>query len=270
MHIIYVDDEQPALNNFRMTVAPFLDIESLNTFQSGEAAIKWASEHPVDAAFLDMEMPGLHGLDLARQLKETNHNIRIVFVTAYNQYALDAFGVGAIGYVIKPYMRADIRKELDKAALIRSTAKKDIIIQTIPHFSVSIHGETFRPGREKALELLALLVEFGERGLTTGEAIACLWPDRPNDSTTHSLFRMTYKRLTDALESAGAAGLVFTEHNRRFLQTSMVDCDLYRILEGDTQTARKYDGQYLQEYPWSDDRNGQLHLMILHKEYWST
>lgn len=269
MHVIYVDDEQPALNNFRMTVASFLDIDSLHTFQSGEEALFWATHNPVDAAFLDMEMPGLHGLELARQLKETNDNIRIVFVTAYNQYALDAFNVGAVGYVIKPYMRSDIRKELDKAALIRNKTEKRVIIQTIPSFSVTIDGEPFRPGREKALELLALLVENGERGITAGEAISALWPDRPNDTTTQSLFRVTYKRLSDALEKVGMPDLLISHHNRRFLQTAMVDCDLYRILEGDVQAAKKYYGQYLQEYEWSDERNGQLHRMILDKDFWS-
>ncbi len=268
MHIIYVDDEPLALNNFRMTVAAFRDIDTLETFSSGEEALLWAQENDVDAAFLDMEMPGLHGLELARRLKETNQNIRIVFVTAYNQYALDAFGVGAIGYVIKPYMRSDIRKELDKAALIRSKNDKRIRIQTIPNFSVTIDEKPFRPGREKSLELFALLVEFGERGLTAGEAIACLWPDRPNDAGTQSLFRMTFKRLTDALETHGVADVLETRHNRRYLKTDMVDCDLYRILAGDKQASKKYDGNYLQEYAWADDRNGQLHRMLLADEKW--
>ena len=89
MHVICVDDEKPALDNFRLTVASFLDIESLKLFRDGVSALAWAKEHPVDTAFLDMEMPGIHGLALALQLKEINENIHIVFLNAYRQYALE-------------------------------------------------------------------------------------------------------------------------------------------------------------------------------------
>lgn len=116
MRIIYVDDEKPAIENFRFTVANFQEVDELSTFQSGEEALEFANSNTVDAAFLDMEMPGIHGLELARALRSRSPEIRIVFVTAYGQYALDAFGVDAVGYVLKPYTAADIRKELSKCA----------------------------------------------------------------------------------------------------------------------------------------------------------
>ena len=68
----------------------------------------------VDVDFVDKEIPELHGMGLETNQKEKNKNIRVVFVTAYSQYAMDAWGVGATGYVLKPYSSADIRKQLDK------------------------------------------------------------------------------------------------------------------------------------------------------------
>ena len=70
MRVIYVDDEQPALDNFRLTTANFSEIDSLELFQDGEEALGYVREHPVDAAFLDMEMPDIHGLGLALKLRE--------------------------------------------------------------------------------------------------------------------------------------------------------------------------------------------------------
>ena len=262
MHVIYVDDEQPALDNFRWTVAKFTDIDSLNLFQNGEAALEWTRQHVVDVAFVDMEMPGLHGLGLAAKLKEYNKNIRVVFVTAYSQYAMDAWGVGATGYVLKPYSSADIRKELDKCAFCPLPSQR-IMIQTIPSLAVSVDGQALHFAGGKPRELMALLVDRGERGITSGEGIMCLWPERSNDASAQSLFRMTYKRLADTLEQVGIGHILVSAANRRYLRVEEVDCDLYRILSGDTEVQKRYDGRYLQEYSWAEERNGQLYRMLI-------
>ena len=266
MHVIYVDDEQPALDNFKFTVASCPEISSLTMFLSGEEALRWAKSYLVDVAFLDMEMPGLHGLALAMKLREIHRNIRVIFVTAYSQYAMDAWGVDAIGYVLKPYAASDIMKEIRKCSF-RPLPSQRVEIQTIPDFAVMVDGVPLHLARTKVRELLALLVDRGDRGITTGEGIAYLWPERPNDPKTQSLFRMTYKRLADALEAAGIGHIVVSRGNRRFLQMDQVDCDVYRILSGDRQAAKRYNGQYLQEYSWAEERNGQLSRMLLYGDY---
>ena len=262
MHVIYVDDERPALDNFRLTVASFREVSSLELFQDGQAALDWVRTHPVDAAFLDMEMPGLHGLALALRIQEASPSTRVVFVTAYSQYALDAWGVDATGYVLKPYASADIHKELMKCSSRPRTPSR-VVIETIPMLSVTVDGVALIFPGSKMRELFALLVDCGDRGLTTGEGIAFLWPDRPNDANTQSLFRMTYKRLADLLEDAGVGDIIVSQESRRYLRVDQVDCDLYRILSGDKQAGRRYVGQYLQEYSWSEDRNAQLYRMLL-------
>lgn len=264
MHVIYVDDELPALSNFKMTTADFAEIDSLGLFQDGEKALEYAEQHPVDAAFLDMEMPGIHGLGLALKLKESHPRIRVVFVTAYSRYAMDAWGVDATGYVLKPYTASDIHKELIKCMHQLPPTDK-VVIETIPALSVTINGRPLSIPGAKTRELLALLTDRGTQGITTGEGITCLWPERRDDTKTRALFRMTYKRLSDALEEAGVENIITSKDGRRFLCVEQVDCDLYRILSGDTQAERKYDGQYLREYPWAEERNGQLYRMLMTK-----
>ena len=263
MDIICVDNEQAALDQFMLTTVLLPLVEDMQLFLDGESALVWAGSHNVDVAFLDIEMPGMNGLELARRLKEMDPNIRIVFVTAHEQYALDAFRVDAIGYVLKPYSREDIQRELDKAFRIRPRPVHRMVIQTIPNFSVSVDGNALQIRRPKVVELFALLVDRGERGITSGEGIACLWPERPGDSNAQTLFRMTYKRLADALEEAGVGDIIATKGNRRFLRENLVDCDLYKIMAGDAQTAKRYAGEYLCEYSWAEDRNGQLYRMLL-------
>lgn len=261
MHIIYVDDEQPALNNFRLTAAKIQEIDSLNLFRSGAEALNWMKEHVVDIAFLDMEMPGVHGLSLAQKLKEISPDTRIVFTTAYDQYAMEAWGVDAVGYILKPYTVNDIRKELKKC-IYRPLPSQRVVIQTIPTLAVTVDGVPLHLPGTKTRELFALMIDRGDRGITAGEGIAYLWPDRPSDASAQSLFRMTYKRLADMLEEAGIGNIIESRENRRYLKANQVDCDLYRILSGDRQAAQKYDGEYMREYSWAEDRNGQLYRMI--------
>lgn len=261
MRIIYVDDERPAIENFKFTVADFNDVESLNCFQSGEEAIDYAKNNKVDAAFLDMEMPGIHGLDLARELQKINDKTRIVFVTAYGEFALEAFGVDAVGYVLKPYSAADIRKQLSKCSY-RALPSHRVVIETMPNLNVTVDGITLRIPSAKSREMLAFLIDCGERGFSVGECIAKLWPERPADSSTLSLCRMTWKRLVSAFERFGAENILYTADGRRHINTEAVSCDLYRILADDKQAAKKYNGEYLSEYEWSEARNAQLHKML--------
>lgn len=258
MHIIYVDDEIPAINNFRLTVENIEEIKKLNTFQSGEEALEFAKFNTVDVAFLDMEMPGIHGLKLAGALKELDSAIRVIFVTAFGQYALEAFGVEATGYLLKPYTAGDIRRELAKCTYKHLPSFR-MVVRTIPNFSVTVNGSPLFFSGSKPREMLALLVDRGESGFSIGEAIACLWPERPYDGKTQSLCRMTWKRLTGALESAGVGDVIYTSGNRRYIKTAAVDCDLYRILAGDKQAAKRYNGEYLSEYDWAEERNAQLY-----------
>lgn len=261
MKIIYVDDEKPAIDNFRLTTANFPEIKELHTFQSGEEALEFAKANTVDAAFLDMEMPGIHGLDLAKALKAHDPEIRVVFVTAFGQYALEAFGVDATGYLLKPYTTSDIRKELAKCTYKHLPSHR-VTVETIPTLSVMVDGVPLYIAGGKPREMFALLIDRGQQGFTMNEAISCLWPERPADTKTQSLCRMTWKRLADVLGNAGVEYILKKGENRRYIQADEIECDLYRILSGDKQAFRKYSGEYLREYQWAEGRNAQLYWMI--------
>ena len=256
MRIIYVDDEKIQLENFRLTVRDMEGVESLKLFGSSPEAYEWALENPVDVAFLDIEMPHMNGIQLAKKLKKYNRNICIIFVTAYGQYTIDAFGVRAAGYLMKPYTRSDIEAEIENALwLTGNTAKKQITISTMPDILVTVNGKNIFRGHSKQEELFALLVDRGRNGITKGDALSCLGEGKtPSDSTYWSwLFR-----LKNILEDAGIADLIATNGNIKYLKTEMVDCDLYRMLEGDAAVIQKYFGSYLRRYSWAEERIAEL------------
>ena len=258
MQVICVDDEQPILDNFKAKVSDMSGVDQLQLFKSARAALEWVENHPVDVAFLDMEMPEMSGLELARKLRQIDPNIRIIFVTAYGQYALDAFGVDALGYVLKPYTRGDIEKELEKAMRMRPKANNKVVIRTMPEFMIRVAGKVLHLGSAKQTELLALLVDRGEVGVTTGEAIACLWPNRPADESTQTLYRVTYHRLVEGLREVGAEDILHSAGRKRYIRSDQVDCDLYRMLQRDENAVQSYAGEYLREYSWAESRVAQL------------
>ena len=81
------------------------DLEVRATCEDGGAALEAIGEHQPDVAFLDIRMPGLTGLEVAAAMLEASPRTQIVFVTAYNQYAIDAFEKGAVDYLLKPIAR---------------------------------------------------------------------------------------------------------------------------------------------------------------------
>lgn len=255
MKIIAVDDERALLENFRLTVAEIPGIESLELFQSSEEALAWVEGHEVDVAFLDIEMPVIPGIELGKRIHEVNPDVKIVYVTAYAQYAMEAFGVDAIGYLLKPYEAEDIQHELEKAGRIKPRAKKKISIYTMPDLLITVDGNPISMRHTKVEELLALLVDRGSVGVTSGEVLACLWEGDVQDKNKYWI---TFSRLKDKLEEEGIAHILGSNGQTKFLRTDLVDCDLYRMLAGDKNEISRYAGNYLTRYSWAEDRNAQL------------
>ena len=254
MRVIYVDDEKLLLENFRLTAGELKGVDELYTFCSGEEALRWVEKNTVDVAFLDIEMPVMNGIELARRLKQMDVNIRIVFVTAFEQYALQAFGVDAIGYLLKPYEAAEIEKELNKAASIRRRPNKRIRIYTMPDLIISVDDRPLRLGHTKQEELLALLIDRGEAGITKGEAISCLW----SEYTSDNIYWTTMSRLKALLEEAGISDILVTKGQTKCINTEIIECDMYQMLKGEPSAIARYDGIYLRRFSWAEERNAQL------------
>lgn len=267
MQIIYIDDEQSALDNFQLMVASFSQIKSLKVFREGQKALEWAQKHTVDVAFLETKLPEMNGLALAAKLKELNMNTRVIFLTAYSEYAMDAWKIDADGYLLKPYTPEALQKQLNKCITYKSLPSQRIVIETMPTLAVTVNGKAIKFGQSQIREIFALLVDRGDRGITTKEGVETLWPNRPIDNASKSRFRMAYKRLITALEKDNIAHILESTGKRRYLRVDLVDCDICRILSGDLQLAQKYNGRYLEEFFWAEATNEQLKRIILSDEF---
>lgn len=102
LHVLVVDDERPALEELSWLLRQDPRVGDVRAVQSGPEALRALEEAEVDVVFSDISMPGLDGMDLARVIARFARRPQVVFVTAHDQHAVDAFAVEATDYVMKP------------------------------------------------------------------------------------------------------------------------------------------------------------------------
>jgi two-component system response regulator LytT len=123
---IIVDDEKPAREELAFLLKAFPEIHVLAHGKNGLDAVSLIKEHNPDLVFLDVQMPGLDGFGVLKKLVERKLKVpHVVFATAFDHYAVQAFDVNAVDYVLKPFDKARIQKAIQKV-------KKEIDAHTSP------------------------------------------------------------------------------------------------------------------------------------------
>lgn len=126
LNVLIIDDEQLILDNLRFILKQFREINIVFESTDAFAALEYIQNSAdIDLIFVDISMPILNGLDFAERVFNSNPNIKIVFVTAYEKYAVDSFGVNTIDYVLKPPTASRIQKILDKIRKMHEGEQKD-------------------------------------------------------------------------------------------------------------------------------------------------
>lgn len=129
LRALVVDDEVPALEELTYLLSRDPRIGSLRAASSGAEALRALDAEPVDVVFCDVRMPGLDGLDLARVLARFTQRPQVVFVTAYDRHAIDAFDLRATDYVMKPVrperLAEAVRRVVEAAAPQEASARTE-------------------------------------------------------------------------------------------------------------------------------------------------
>ncbi|MFF2372410.1 LytR/AlgR family response regulator transcription factor [Agromyces sp. NPDC058110] len=112
--VLIADDEQPAIDELAFLLSQDPRIGTIHQASSGSEAIRLLTREPVDAAFLDIHMPGLTGFDLARALQRFEHRPALVFVTADEEGALEAFDLAAVDYLLKPVRTERLQRSIGR------------------------------------------------------------------------------------------------------------------------------------------------------------
>ncbi len=246
MKILLVDDEELQLLRLEKAVKEAVKDAEILSFSNPLEAFDRCRDEALDLAFLDIEMPGINGIQLAKRLKKARPSINIIFVTAYPQYALEAFSLHASGYLTKPVSKQKVIEELNHLREpVQLPNKKSLQVKCFGNFEVFKDGKPLRFSYKKSKELFAYLIDREGSVIHINELNAVLWEeDHP------SYLRNLIVDIQSTLRDAGADDVFIRRHSECSIDPERVDCDAYEYKKGNPEAIRAYRGEYMMQYSW--------------------
>ncbi|MFZ7102443.1 MAG: response regulator [Peptococcaceae bacterium] len=272
---IIVDNEEPAISILKILLERTGQATVIDSFLSAAEALAGLKKAKSDVAFLDIEMPETNGLELAGNILATDSDIEIIFVTAYDQYALNAFRVNALDYLLKPLSFEDVEKTVArlikrKGSLAGSNPKLSANgrIYCFGKFSVygTVSKQPMKWRTSKAEELFAFMLQNLESEIPKGRICEALWPEYNAEKVDIQLHTTIYK-MKKGLSSANinfdfsfSNGCYWMSLPQVYIDTVEFDSQITFSVLVDESTIEKYEktlllykGDYLEDndYLWS-------------------
>lgn len=267
MKIVAVDDELLAVRLLEDSIRKVCNNAELFVFNDVDDVIACAEKQEIDVAFLDIEMPGMNGLQLAKRLKDINPKINIIFVTGYSEYMKEGIDLRMSGYLFKPVTPEAIKKELENLRNpIDWDENKKIRIETFGNFAAYVGEYQIKFNRRQAKEILAYLIDKRGTGVTYPELASIIFEDGVYDRTAQKNLQVYIVSLAKTLEEYGAKKVLIRTRKEIRIDKNQVDCDFYKFMDGDVRAINSYTGQYLSEYSWAEFTTGYLDKQILYKK----
>ena len=267
MNIWALDDEELMLWALTDSLEKvFNENDIIKGFEESEDAIgfvKSLGNKPLDYAFLDIRLRGGNGIDVAKEIKKLKPKTKILFCTAYSDRAIDAFGVNAVGYLLKPITPEKIRNSLEQLSLMFSNigdipTEKKVEIKTFGNFDVFVDKKPIHWKRLKAKELLALLVDKKGASVTNVEIAITLWEDDNKVKSVPTII----SSLRHTLKDYGVEDILIRSRNHTAIDTTKVLCDVYEFYDGKATALNLYQGEYMANYSWAEFTNAYLQSQI--------
>ncbi len=266
---IAVDDEKLSLMRIERILREIPGVRFLEAYQNPSEAAAHDAVLEADVAFLDVEMPELDGLALSELLVEKNPNLEVIFVTAHEKYALQAYQLNAIGYLLKPVQFDDVRRHIERVSRYKRIVRERQA--AAPHFKVFGQFYLFiQPNEvaafrtEKTEELLALLLSQRGKPVSRDYICALLWPDMTEERAVRN-FHTTAYNIRNRFCETGITDILLRNLDSYRINSDRVTSDLDVFcaalhLPNDTkervQTLERalqvYDGVFMEgrDYVW--------------------
>lgn len=260
MIIFVIDDEELSLKSAKRILKLVAPDAELHCFSSAFDALEAVNNENIipDVVFSDIEMPEMSGIIFATQLKSLAPDARVIFVSAYSEYTVDAFKVRAQGYLMKPATVKDVLAELERVPRSHTVDSDKLEVKCFGHFEVFYKSKPLVFQIEQTKELLAFLID--KKGALCSPIGICdaLQRDASDMSTVSQRVRNLVSDLKNTLVEIGMEDVLIQNHRRIAIQKNKIDCDYYRMLDGDVDTINSYKGEYMSDYSWAKHTRNHL------------
>lgn len=256
MNILIADDEMSMRYDLKFAVERVAASDD-NVFffaQDYDTAVEQINNNKIDIAFLDINMPGKTGLELAQTIKSLDSDINIIMVTAHRKYALDALRLYVSAYLLKPVDDNELREalaNLRKPVSQTQPDSKKLDVKCFGNFEVFVDGKTVRFSRQKGKELLAYLVCLRGASATRGEICANLFEEN-NEKKSFEHLKKAVQSLKKDLSKYKLEEALVHSRNAYLVNTDLIACDYYDYLERKPEAQNSYRGEFINQYSWAE------------------
>ena len=247
MKVLLVDDEELQLLRLENACKNVLKDSEFFVFSNSSKAFEGVKDKKIDLAFLDIEMPGLNGIQLAKKLKSVNPKVKIIFVTAYDNYALAAFKLHASGYLTKPVTESKVQEEMNELNNSFEIAHANKLqVKCFGNFEIFYNGEPVKFSYQKSKEVFAYLVDREGSLINVNELNAVMW-----EEDHKSYLRNLIADIQLTLKNIGCPEVFIKQRNGCAIDVTKVDCDAYEYKKDNPTAIRMYRGEYMMQYSWA-------------------
>ena len=251
MNILITDDEQEMREDLQEAIERVAPGNTYFYARNYDTAVEAVKTHDIELAFLDINMPGPSGIEVAKTIRKLHPGINIIIVTAYAEYALNALRLFVSGYILKPVMDDELREVLDNLRNPIAEGEKTIEAKCFGNFDVFYRGRQISFSRQKEKELLAFLICLNGSSANRSEICANLFEDKP-EQKGYDYLKKIVQSLKKDLGKLGINDLLIHNRNSYAINTDMIDCDYYHYLDSEDEYLDAYHGEFMNQYSWAE------------------
>ena len=194
-------------------------------------------------------MPEIDGITLAARIKEASPQTGILFLTAYKEYAFDAYSVHPAGYLLKPVSQDKLAAEVRYACgEAHPSSHARVQIKTFGNFDVYVDDRPISFRLAKAKEILDYLVDKQGSGVRRSELFAAVWEDSMYDRRMQKQLDVYIRSLRETLREYGADKIMEMKNGVLRVRPETFLCDAYLFYSGDSDVINSYRGEYMSSY----------------------
>ncbi|WP_028551209.1 response regulator [Paenibacillus sp. UNC451MF] len=195
MRVILIDDEENALDILEILLHEIGNVTVVGRFTNPVQALEALEALQADAVFLDIQMPGMMGMEAARRIKTILPHTEIVFTTAYSEYAVEAFEIQSVDYLLKPFTKERLRNTVSRCMKAisgkihrKSEDKAGTFVQCFGGFQIQTANGVLPWKTNKEKELCAFLIHHVGHQVDAAMIINSIWPESELDKARTYLY----------------------------------------------------------------------------------